>query len=539
MLEVLDAAALRLWCSAGLEALTAARREIDDLNVYPVPDGDTGINLQMTMASVVEALAHAPQDLAATVKAVTTGSLMGARGNSGVILSQLLRGLGDVIGSLESVGAEDLRSALLASAKSAYGAVAVPVEGTLLTVAREAADAACGSDLAAVVRSARQAAASSLARTPDLLPQLKAAGVVDAGGRGWCVLLEALELVVTGKAVREPGPLVPRDRSGLAAVREAGSDDFAYEVQFLLRDTTEAAVEQLKADLTPLGDSLVVVGGDGLYNVHVHVNDVGAAVEAGVDAGRPFRITVTRFEEQVAAHRSTSAGSAIDEPGVAGATGRVVVAVASGPGLTQLFRDAGAHVVDGGPTANPSTAELLAAVRATGVTEVVLLPNDGNVRAVAEIAAEQGRAAGLSVGVVATRSVVQGLAAVSVTDPERSFEDDLAAMAAAAYGTRWAEVTTAVRDSGTPVGDCREGDILGLVGGAVAVVGSDLEAVAQECIRLLLAEGGELVTLVLGKQAASGAEGRLASYLREAHPGVQGQVLDGGQPHYPFLIGVE
>lgn len=537
MLHVLDAEALRRWCTAGLAALTAARQEIDELNVYPVPDGDTGINLQMTMASVVEALAHAPADLAATVKAVTNGSLMGARGNSGVILSQLLRGLGDVIGPLESVGPDELRTALLHSAKSAYGAVAVPVEGTVLTVAREAADAARGGDLAAVVRSAREAAASSLARTPDLLPELKAAGVVDAGGRGWCVLLEALELVVTGLAVSEPAPLVHRDRSGVAAVREAGSDAFAYEVQFLLRDTTEAAVEQLRVALTSLGDSLVVVGGDGLYNVHVHVNDVGAAVEAGVEAGRPFRITVTRFEEQVAATEEAAARPGGHADGRSG--GRAIVAVAAGAGLTRLLREAGAHVVDGGPTTNPSTAELLAAVRATGADEVVLLPNDSNVRAVADVAAAHAHSEGLVVSVVPTRSVLQGLAAVSVRDPQSSFSDDLAAMTAAADGTRWSEVTTAVRDSTTPVGDCRAGDALGLVAGSVAVVGSDVEEVAKAVVQLLLAAGGELVTVVVGEQAAPGATDRLASYLLDTHPGVQALVLDGGQPHYPFLIGVE
>jgi DAK2 domain fusion protein YloV len=526
VLQLLDAAALRAWCATGLEGLTAAREEIDDLNVYPVPDGDTGTNLQLTMVSVVEALAHAPSDLASTVEAIVTGSLLGARGNSGVILSQLLRGLGEVLARLEAATATDLCAALLHSAASGYTAVAVPVEGTLLTVAREAAEAATGAVRAAVGRSARRAAEASLARTPDLLPQLAAAGVVDAGGRGWCVLLEALEQVVTGSVVRrEPRLVVPRDRSGLSVAREAGSDAYAYEVQFLLREGTGASVDQLKQTLGLLGDSLVVVGADGLHNVHVHVNDVGAAVEAGVVAGRPFRITVTRFEDQVRA----------EGPG----RGRAVLAVAPGAGLAALFREAGAHVVAGGPSASPSTAELLAGIRATGAAEVVLLPNDGNVCPVAVVAGERARADGVAVAVVPTRSVLQGLAAASVADPSRRFEDDVATMAAAAGGTRWAEVTRAVRAAPTTAGACAAGDVLGLLEGRVALVGQDVVDVAKALLGRLLDGGGELVTVVVGAQAEPDASARLASYLEAEHPGLEVLVLYGGQPHYPLLVGVE
>ena len=527
MLEVLDAAALRRWCRAGLQALTAARQEIDDLNVYPVPDGDTGTNLQLTMAATVEAVEGAGPDLAATVAAMVSGSLMGARGNSGVILSQLLRGLGEVIGPLGEVGPAELQRALTCGATSAYAAVAIPVEGTLLTVAREAAEGARGASLASVVSSARVAASASLGRTPDLLPALRAAGVVDAGGRGWCVLLEALERVVTGSVAPDaPAMLVLRDRSGLAAAREAGSDDFAYEVQFLLRDTAEDRVAVLKDQLRALGDSLVVVGSDGLYNVHVHVNDVGAALEAGVDAGRPFRITVTRFADQVAAPP-------------AGRTGRVVLAVAPGEGLASLFREAGAQVVEGGPTANPSTRELLEALLASGAGEVVLLPNDGNVRAVAGAAAEQARLEGLAVAVIPTRSVLQGLAAASVADPRRPFDDEVAAMGAAAGATRWGEVTTAARDALTSVGPCTAGDVLGLIEGDVAAIGSDVEQVARGLLNRMLCGGGELATVVVGGQADAAMGDRLADYLSKAHPAVEVLVLLGGQPHYPILLGVE
>ena len=524
MLQVLGPAGLRAWCEVGLECLTLAREEIDGLNVYPVPDGDTGTNLQLTVASVVEALRTTPDD-SAVVDTVVRSSLMGARGNSGVILSQLLRGFCQ---SLGAGSAAEVAAALRVSAEGAYTAVAVPVEGTVLTVAREAALAAQDPelDLAGVVREALLAARASLTRTPDLLPVLREAGVVDAGGRGWCVLLEALEQVVTG-AVPEPAPIVPR--SAPTGPREAGSTAFGYEVQYLLEGATDDAVGRLRGELGTLGDSLVVVGADGLHTVHVHVNDVGAALEAGVRAGRPFRVGVTRFAEEIDGPPSPVMNG---RPG-----GRRVVAVVQGDGSAELFRRTGAVVVEGGPGACPSTAELLAAVRDSGAGQVVVLPNDGDVRAVADAAAEQAGLAGLEVLVVPTLSVLQGLAALSVADGSAALHDDVACMTDAAGATRWAEVTTAARDATTPAGPCRAGDVLGRVSGVVVTVGSDAEVVAAELLRHLLQEGGEVVTVLLGSGALPGAGGRLAVQLADRP--VEVVVIDGGQPLHPFLLGVE
>jgi len=545
VLRVLDADAVRRWCAAALAGLTAARDEIDDLNVYPVPDGDTGTNLQLTMSSAleaVEAVQTTADGLAATAQAMAYGALMGARGNSGVILSQLLRGLAEVLGPLQQAGPTDLARALSRAADLAYAAVASPVEGTLLTVAREAAEGvqALDGDLAELVRRAREVAAESLARTPDLLPQLKAAGVVDAGGRGFCVLFEALERVVTGQVpAPEPALLIARDRTALVGARESGSEQFAYEVQYLLRDASDVALEQLREVLAGLGDCLVVVGDRGLHNVHVHVNDVGAALEAGVEAGRPFRVTVTRFADQRQTDHVQGHQLQVDQVGPDDRPGRVVVAVAPGRGLARLFADGGAVVVDGGPTASPSTAELLTAVRRAGTREVVLLPNDANVRAVAVAAAEQARAGGLGVGVVPTGSVVQGLAALAVADPDRAFCDDLTAMTEAAAATRWAELTRAIRTCGTPAGPCVAGDVLGLLEGVVVTVGADLEQVAQLLLRRLLAPGGELVTMVAGAEVPDGLCDRLSSYVRQLRSVAQVVVCAGGQPHYPLLLGVE
>ena len=522
MLHVLDAAAIRQWCEAGHAALSAAQTEIDDLNVFPVPDGDTGTNLLLTVEAVLVAVHAAPDDLSSVAGAMARGALLGARGNSGVILSQLLRGLAEVL-EQGPAGPAALGRGLVRAADLAYAAVAQPVEGTLLTVARAAGVAARGSDLAAVVRGARKGAEEALARTPQQLPALRDAGVVDAGGRGWVVLLEALEGVVTGApAVAMPGLHVPRDRSGLAAAREAGSDHYGYEVQYLLHDADDDAVAQLRLELGALGDSLLVVGDDRLSNVHVHVNDVGAAVEAGVRAGRPSRITVTRFADQM----TTDAA--------APRLHRAVVAVATGEGLVRLFRQAGATVVPEGP----STAELLAAVRATGAVEVALLPNDPNVQAVARAAAAEAATGGVHVEVVPTRAVVQGLAALAVADPAQEFATDIHTMREAAAATRTGEVVRAARQAITSAGGCSPHDALGLLDGRVVLVGAELEGVARGLLDRLTV-GAELVTLILGTDLTAGVGDRLRAYVAGGHPGVEVVVVDGRQRHPPLLIGAE
>jgi uncharacterized protein len=556
VLESLDDAALRRWCASGLAALRRHQREIDDLNVYPVPDGDTGTNLVLTMASAKQAMETGDGDVLALM---ARGALLGARGNSGVILSQILRGLAESLsgkpggapgessepgqpGEAGQPGARGraLAEALGVASASARHAVANPVEGTVLTVASAAADAArrAGSDeLAAVIRAAARGAAEALAHTPEQLPVLAAAGVVDAGGRGLVVLLDALVEVVTGEA---PAPMEPvgigpsqrfqppvfvAARRPVTAVRESGSLEYAYEVQYLL-DAEPAAVDRLKGELAGLGDSLVVVGGDaGTWHVHVHVNDVGAAVEAGVVAGRPHQISVTRFSDQMAA-----AGARPVDPDRRGA-----VVVAGGDGLAQLLAAEGVAVVG----ANPSTREILAAVRATGAGRVVVLPNDPNAQAVAAAAATEAETEGVRVSVVPTRSPVQALAALAVRDPGRRFEDDVIAMAEAAGACRSAEVCYATREAITMAGRCQAGDVLALVEGEVHLIGADLTQTCRDVLDRMLGGGGELVTLLFGADAPAGLGDELRAHLAQAWPFMEVQVYDGGQPHYPLLVGVE
>jgi hypothetical protein len=546
----LDPAVVRRWCAAGLASLRAHRREIDDLNVYPVPDGDTGTNLVETFAAACAAVdagrdtASCPDaeltPLGAVLRRLARGALLGARGNSGVILAQLLGGIAAELADVHEAGGRELTVALRTAAAAAYDAVAEPVEGTVLTVARAAADAAweLGSDdLADVCTVAARSAAQALARTPEQLPALARAGVVDAGGRGLVVLLDALAGVATGSTPTLPLAPAP---APLVADRETGSDAYSYEVQYLLA-APDAALGPLRVELGALGDSLVVVGdGDGMWNVHVHVDDVGAAIEAGIRAGRPSRIGVTRFADQIPA-RASADGVARPAPA---AVARGVVVVVEGTGIAELFAAEGATVVDGGPAANPSTAEVLTAIRATGAGAVVVLPNDANCQAVASAAAAEARREGVQVAVVPTRSPMQAVAALAVRDPDRRFDDDVIAMAEAAGATRCAELAVAARDALTSAGRCSAGDVLALVEGEVVLVApgpaeTALAAAAAELLDRMLSSGGELVTLVLGDSAPAGLGETVRRHVARTWPLVEVQSFFGGQPHHPLLVGVE
>ncbi len=539
-LAVLDLPTIRRFAEVALEALAAAREEIDALNVYPVPDGDTGTNLFLTFESARDGLLEAEpaDDLRAALAGFARGALLGARGNSGVIFSQIV---GAHCKHMAQAGPDDraavvFAEGLQAAAEAAYAAVGEPVEGTILTVAKAAADAATASAvderhrLGHVIRAASSAAREALLRTPEQLAVLRDAGVVDAGGRGLCVILDAAETAVTGKR-----PVTADVRIGSHAIPvplptgDLTSDGPSYEVMYLL-DADDARIPDLRARLAPLGDSLVVVGGDGLWNVHVHVDDVGAAIEAGIDAGRPHRVRVTHFAEQVGARAARIAAER---------SGRRVVVVAAGEGLGRLFAEAGATVVPGGPGRRPSTREVLYALSECGGAQVVVLPNDRDSVAVVEAAAQTARdELDLRVAVIPTSAQVQGLAALAVHEPGRTFEQDVLEMTAAARHARNGAVTIAARRAMTSGGPCEPGDVLGAVEGDFVVVGDDLGTVATDVVERLLGGGGEMVTLVAGQDGRELAE-RTAAYLRRTRPTVDVVVYDGGQDRYPLLIGVE
>lgn len=580
----LDASAVRAWCRLTLRALGAAREEIDAINVYPVADGDTGTNLYLTVESAAQAVEAAFDGHAAgagadgtrptlleALRAMAHGALIGARGNSGTILAQLLRGMSQTLtapdfaadasvdGDHRAAGgrrvdedhwaARVLRQGLRGAVRAAYDAVSRPAEGTMLSVAAGAAEAAeqAGGGLTEVVRAAYTGALAALARTPGQLDALRRAGVVDAGGLGLVAVLGALCEAVTGQAPPDPSPGVtgagtsfrhvhaaPVAASAPAAdvAAEACGEEAkaaggpAFEVIYLLEAADGDAVARLKTRLDALGDSLVVVGGDGLWHVHVHVDDAGAAVEAGIEAGRPYRIRVTHFADQAPAAGGTPVP-------------RAVVAVVRGEGLADLCTEAGATVVAVRPGEAPDSGEIAAAIRRAHAREVVLLPNDAELRPAAGAAAERARAEGVRVALIPTRSAVQGLAALAVHEPSRRFDEDVVAMTAAAGATRYAELTVAERESWTMAGVCQAGDVLGLIDGDVAVIGAELAATATAVLDRMLAAGGELVTLVLGADAPADLADRVQSHVHAHHLAVDTVLYSGGHTATPLLIGVE
>ncbi|EGX56966.1 phosphatase [Streptomyces zinciresistens K42] len=547
-----DALAVRTWCGLALESLGRAREEIDAINVYPVADGDTGTNMYLTVESAVAAVEAVftaydvgRPTLPDAARAMAHGALIGARGNSGTILAQLLRGMAQVLagdGERAHTDGAGLRLALRRAADSAREAVVHPVEGTVLTVAAAAADAAGaarGDDCATVARAAFEGARTALAATPGQLPVLERAGVVDAGGRGLVAVLGALVQTFTGEAAPSTPARGPRRAAAPGSVPPAGAGECedpegaggpAFEVIYLL-EAGDAAVARLRTRLDALGDSLVIVGGDGLWNVHVHADDAGAAVEAGVEAGRPYRIRITHF----GAGDAHTTGERAPRERVQ----RAVVAVVPGEGLAVLYGEAGATTVLARPGEPPASGELVEAVRRAHAREVVLLPNDADLRHTAAAAAEQARAEGIRVALIPTRSAVQGIAALAVHEPDRRFDEDVVAMTSAAGATRYAEVAVAERQSWTMAGICQAGDVLGLVDGDVAVIGTDVTRTAEGVLDRMLAAGGELVTLVLGDEAPDTVAEHLAARVRETHLAVDTVVYRGGRQGAVLLIGVE
>lgn len=538
----LDAAAVRRWGRLAVDRLAAYRDEIDALNVFPVADSDTGSNLLSTLRAAESALTTVDTtSTGAALSALATGAARGAVGNSGFIVSQLLRGLAEAAdeGPLDAAA---LAAGLVAGAELARAAVVSPVEGTVLTVARHAADAAARAvdtagtsatsgtaALPDVARAAAGAAAEALARTTDQLPELARHGVVDAGGRGLVVLLDALVAVATGDTTAPPpapAPVAPR--RGVA--RESGSPEFGFEVQYLLEDGagTGTGVEGLGATLDALGDSVAIVPVTaGSWKVHVHVNDVGAAIEAGLAAGRVHGIEVVSFaEQQQAAPPAREQGTA-------------VVAVAPGAGLAHLFEAEGVHALDAPGGGSPPADDVLAAIRATGADEIVLLPNAAVATGAAEDAARRARRDGIRVAVVPTRSPVQGLAAIAVHDAARPFDDDVVAMAEAAAATRVAELTVAAEQALTAVGMCQPGDVLGLIDGEVVEIGRGMLAVAFGLVDRLLGVGAELMTVVVGDGAPRRAGELVEAHIRGRAPFTDVTVYTGDQPDHPVIIGAE
>ena len=539
----LDGAALREWAHASVGDLITHVDEINRLNVFPVADADTGTNMLFTMRSALARLDSVDgADVPEVTRLLSAGALHGARGNSGVILSQILRGLADVTAS----AAEDTQGniseidpALLSAAlRHAVGLVLASmggeyVPGTIVSVLMAAADAAergaaHGDDLGVVVVAAADAAAAALERTPGQLPVLADAGVVDSGGRGLLVLLDALCRVIAGRSsarpVYEPASPVTAPMPTVAPPE--------FEVMYHLRPCDPDQAEGLRTRLDELGESVAIAAAhDGGYSVHVHTDDAGAAIEAALPIGCPSRIQISTL----------GAGSAGSAPG-SWSRDRAVLAVVDGEGAAQLFAGEGACVLPIQPPGQlpaVSAQQLLRAVVDTGAGSVLVLPN-GYVAA-EELVAGCTAAIGWGIDVVPlpTRSMVQGLAALAVHDANRQAVDDGYSMAAAAGATRFGSVRVASDEALTWAGPCRPGDGLGIFGGEVLVVRYDLVAAARGLIDLMLGVGGELLTVLIGAGVDPTVADALDEHVRRHHLGTELVTYDTGHTGDALLIGVE
>jgi DAK2 domain fusion protein YloV len=541
-----DGAALLAAFRAGVANLEAHLEEINALNVYPVPDGDTGSNMLATMtAALAEGEALERGATAERVAgAISFGALMGARGNSGVIVSQILRGMSEAFAARSTFTGTDLAHALSRGSDAAWRAVARPVEGTILTVIRDASEAglACAEadgDLQAVLAAAVDAAEQSVARTPSLLPILREAGVVDAGGEGLYRLLEgALQQLIEGAPVAARGTRETAQAAALLAHAEQG---YGYETMFLLqaRPGFSLDVDAIRDRLGTLGESVLVAGDEQAVKVHVHNERPDAILAYALDLGTVSRITVENLDQQV--HDAREDGRGVfgrdrHEP-VAPVAPLAIVAVVAGDGFEAVFRDFGvSDIVRGGQSANPSTAELLAAVRAVRARQVLLLPNNPN----AILAARQ--VAGLAdrpVEVVPTRNAAEGLAAVLALDPGVDAAANVPGMTRAARAIQTIAVTEAVRDSKLGGRVVKRGQVIALDpdDGLVAV-----DADADRAVRAAvtgLRPGYELLTIYFGDGSSRADAEAIASRLRTDLAGVEVEVVHGGQPFYRYLIAAE
>lgn len=533
---------------AGLQALEKRKQEINDLNVYPVPDGDTGTNLALTMQGIIDSVAKLPPDLseAELCAAISQAALMGARGNSGVILSQIIRGAMEVLGHAGPITPNTLTRAFRHATDTAYRAVRKPVEGTMLTVLREMAEAAAvapePADPRAFMDQVVAAGWKSVERTPTLLRVLADAGVVDAGGYGLVVLVEG---AANGRsdwqtpiATRIEPPLVFEGVFFEGASYEEDESEaqsrFEYCASFLI---TGQALDQgsLEEKLSPLGDSLLVVGDRNRLKVHVHTDDPGQVIGLATSLGVVTEIEIDNMKEQIAVRNERLIQAAGDAPADPGLT--QVVAVVAGEGNKALFRNLGVDfIVDGGQSMNPSAEDLTRAVEEATAPSIVILPNNGNVIMTAE---QTVKLTDRQVLVVPTRSIQAGLSAAVAYDKRRPGAENVTEMRAALDSVITAEVTQAVRDSRVDGVQIRAQDFMGLVEDRVVVASHDLGRVVEEVAARLLDGGREILTALLGDDDSIAQAAEAVDRLRTRYPGVEVDVHEGGQPFYLLLLSAE
>lgn len=558
----LDARDLRSLFRASYDWLAHNAEQVNRLNVFPVPDGDTGTNMLLTIKSAWNNIVHRGEatTVADVADAAAEGAHQGSRGNSGVILGQILRGFSQSLRGKQDITANDLAAALQNAAAAAYDAVPSPVEGTILTVSREISSAAITaaentSDVREVMAQVVEGADQAVLRTPEQLPVLKKAGVVDSGGKGLFFVFEGMYRALTGQSVRpdghvedehDPAAKERRDRKGK---RDLPPVEWGFDVQFLIEKPNKP-IHVIAADIAAMGDCPLVEGDENLVKVHVHVFDPGVALTYGVTTGFLTDVVVENMDDMAAENRATGAFEDVrvaDQPQLVrlhlDETHIGLVAVSPGSGFAEIFRNFGAHeIVEGGQSMNPSVAELSEAVRKLPAQRVVLLPNNGNILMAAQQAAKLlgKEKPPRQVLVVPARNMPQGVAALTAFDPLAADIDDLKkAMESQMGEVQAGEVTQAVRTAEVDGISVTHGDFIGLRNGKLVVCGNSLQEVALDLLKKMEAAKGGLITIYYGNFVAAAAAEDFAESVRGEYPDQDVELAYGGQPHYHFIISVE
>ncbi len=507
---------------------------INALNVYPVPDGDTGTNMLLTMRAALRELNNSPTQSASVVAhAVAYGALMGARGNSGVILSQLFRGLARSLDKKETFNASELAQAMTEASVTAYKGVIKPVEGTILTVGREAADAAVAAaeerdDLLYLLERTVMEARHSVARTPSLLSVLAEAGVVDAGGQGLFVILEGALRFLQGRAVEE----IPELATAID-LKVFEGEEYGYDTQFVIQGEN-LNVEEIREAVVAMGDSVLVVGDSHTVKVHVHTDEPGTPLNYGAGLGSLSDIVIENMQQQYQEFiRDQSRPSlAAEELG-----DMAIVVVAPGEGLTRVFESLGVSaVVPGGQSMNPSTQEILKAIEGLNAEKVIVLPNNVNVIMAARQAGELSQK---EVAVVPTKTIPQGVGAVLAFNYQADLETNAQMMGQAVHSVQTAEITTATRNAQINGFGVEEGEIIGLLDGELTASGSALKEVVQEMLRQMVADEHEIITVYYGDGIVGAEAKKVADEIQASYPDQEVELVNGGQPHYHYILSVE
>ncbi|CAR40909.1 DAK2 domain-containing protein [Streptococcus uberis] len=545
--EMVQAAATRLGKQA---------EYVNSLNVFPVPDGDTGTNMGMTMDNGAKEVADKPADTVGEVgQILSKGLLMGARGNSGVITSQIFRGFGQSIKGKTELDGKDLALALQSGVEVAYKAVMKPVEGTILTVARGAASAALKksdstNDAVEVMASALKGAKKALAKTPELLPVLKEVGVVDSGGQGLVFIYEGFMSALNGDYVAsEDFKATPANMAEMinaehhkAVVGHVATEDITYgyctEIMVALRQgptyVKEFNYEEFQGYLSNLGDSLMVVNDDEIVKVHVHTEDPGLVMQEGLKYGSLVKVKVDNMRNQHDAQveKTNIATKPQEEAKEFG-----LIAVVAGQGLADIFKAQGVdYIISGGQTMNPSTEDIVKAIEAVNAKQVIILPNNKNIFMAAQSAAE---VVDIPARVVETRTVPQGFTSLLAFDTTKTLDDNVANMTASLSEVTSGSITLAVRDTTIDGLEIHENDYLGMVDGKILVSDANLEAALKATFEQMITEDSEIVTIFVGEDGEVPLAEELADYLEEKYEDIEVEIHEGNQPVYPYLMSVE